>query len=201
MNDLNFYFCKYKSFLKLIRLKYFSKIKNQRGMSHHKRCGIILYHPTTSKYLLVRGIESKKWGFPKGHMEWGEAEEQTAIREFEEETGLTIHAPFDSRLRFGNNIYFLKTQCEDRLPNIRDKHEIDKVQWFTQNEILNFSKDKCNFGLSMWRKHVNSKQNHYEKIMKSIKWFNRISVPVVSSKESKLLSHTPTVQKPQKVST
>lgn len=127
---------------------------------HHKRCGIILYHPTTGKYLLVRGIDSKKWGFPKGHMEWGEIEEQTAIREFEEETGLTVRAPFDHRLRFGNNVYFVKTHCEERQPSIRDTKEIDDVQWFTLNEIMAFPKDQCNFGLSMWRKQMNNNNNN-----------------------------------------
>lgn len=30
------------------------------------------------------------WGFPKGHMEQGETEEQTAVREISEEVGLSV---------------------------------------------------------------------------------------------------------------
>ena len=160
---------------------------------HHKRCGIILYHPITGKYLLVRGIDSRKWGFPKGHMEWGEIEEQTAIREFEEETGLTVRAPFDNRLRFGNNIYFVKTQCEERQPNIRDTKEIDDVRWFTLPEIDALPKDQCNFGLSMWRKQFASNNSHESSTHRSppskqlvsvVDWFNRISIPSIPSTTS-----------------
>lgn len=121
---------------------------------YQKRCGIILFHPKTEKYLLVRGKYSKKWGFPKGHMEDGEDEEQTAIREFYEETGLSVSVPFDHRLRFGNNVYFVKTKCENRHPVIQDTKEIEDIRWFTKNDILLFSKDQCNFGLSMWRRYI-----------------------------------------------
>jgi len=136
------------------------------------------------KYLLVRGIDSRKWGFPKGHMEWGEMEEQTAMREFEEETGLTVRAPFEYRLRFGNNIYFVKNQCEERKPNIRDKNEIDDVRWFSHQEIMDFPKERCNFGLSMWRKHMSTSENRHkttrtESFHGPTAWFPRVSVPGV----------------------
>lgn len=39
------------------------------------------------RYLLIRD-SYKNWGFPKGHLELGEAPEQAAKREVEEETGL-----------------------------------------------------------------------------------------------------------------
>lgn len=167
--------------------------------THHKRCGVILYNPTLGKYLLVRGIDSKKWGFPKGHMEWGELEEQTAIREFEEETGLTVRAPFDTRLRFGNNIYFVKTQTETRQPCAQDTHEIDQVQWFALPEILALPKEQCNFGLSMWRKHILGYPDRSPKRSSSpvpvqvltppprdreMNWFQRISIATMPSDAS-----------------
>ena len=52
-----------------------------------KKCGIILYNERIQKYFLVYGRKSKKWGFPKGHMENGETEKETTLREFFEETG------------------------------------------------------------------------------------------------------------------
>ena len=128
---------------------------NSTGNNNNpKRCGCILYDPHRGKYLLVRGRDSHKWGFPKGHMENGEMEEETAIREFFEETGLDIHGPFDGRVRFGNNVYFAKTRIENRTLDIHDKNEIDDIRWFTKKEILQFPKESCNFGLSMWRKHM-----------------------------------------------
>ena len=39
-------------------------------------------------YLLIRDSYAN-WGFPKGHLERGEAPETAAVREVEEETGLT----------------------------------------------------------------------------------------------------------------
>lgn len=124
---------------------------------NQKRCGIILYDPEKNKYLLVRGRDSKKWGFPKGHMENGEIEEETARREFYEETGLEIFGPFDGRVRYGNNIYFFKTQVENRDLQVRDMNEIDEIQWLSKTDILSFHKEQCNFGLSMWRKYLASK--------------------------------------------
>jgi 8-oxo-dGTP pyrophosphatase MutT (NUDIX family) len=39
-------------------------------------------------FLLIRD-SYRNWGFPKGHLEQGEAPERAALREVEEETGLT----------------------------------------------------------------------------------------------------------------
>jgi len=55
-----------------------------------KSAGIIVFHQAEGadpKYLLLH-YQSGHWGFPKGHMEKGETEEQTALRELFEETGL-----------------------------------------------------------------------------------------------------------------
>ena len=43
----------------------------------------------TRRYLLVRSNEGF-WGFPKGHVEAGETERETAAREIREETGLCV---------------------------------------------------------------------------------------------------------------
>ena len=49
-------------------------------------------------YLLIRD-SSRNWGFPKGHLEDGEAPEQAALREVGEETGLAelaLRAPIET---------------------------------------------------------------------------------------------------------
>lgn len=51
-----------------------------------KSCGIIL-HNEKREYLIIQHLAGH-WDFPKGHVERGETEEETALREIREETGL-----------------------------------------------------------------------------------------------------------------
>lgn len=51
-----------------------------------KSCGIILYIEK-KEYLIIRHVAGH-WDFPKGHVENNETEEETALREIREETGL-----------------------------------------------------------------------------------------------------------------
>lgn len=51
-----------------------------------KSCGIVVV-TEDEKYLLIRHLAGH-WDFPKGHVEKDETEEETALREVEEETGL-----------------------------------------------------------------------------------------------------------------
>ena len=59
-------------------------------MRYIKSCGFVAYKKVGDEvyYLIIKGI-NRDIGFPKGHMEAGETEEQTALRELMEETGLT----------------------------------------------------------------------------------------------------------------
>lgn len=61
-----------------------------------KSCGVIPYRNTESntEYLIVQQT-NRQWSFPKGHMDMGETEKQTALRELNEEIGLT--AVLDNR--------------------------------------------------------------------------------------------------------
>ena len=56
-----------------------------------KSCGVLPYRLTGSEreYLIVYEQFSQCWSLPKGHMEAGETEIETALRELFEETGLT----------------------------------------------------------------------------------------------------------------
>lgn len=63
-------------------------------MTHEKSCGVILVHD--DKVLLVEQL-SGSVGFPKGHMEDGETEVETAIRETKEETNLDVSIDFNKR--------------------------------------------------------------------------------------------------------
>lgn len=74
-----------------------------------KSAGIIVfYQPEASppKYLLLH-YQSGHWGFPKGHIEKGETEEQTVLRELFKETGLQ-HVFMLGGFKGSINYYFTK---------------------------------------------------------------------------------------------
>lgn len=55
-----------------------------------KSCGIVVYREEGGVRLyLVLHYEEGHWDLPKGHVEAGESEEETARRETKEETGIT----------------------------------------------------------------------------------------------------------------
>ena len=59
--------------------------------SYEYSCGAVVFTRAGGKtrYVIVRSLEGI-YGFPKGHMEPGETEEQTALREIREEVGLNV---------------------------------------------------------------------------------------------------------------
>ena len=60
-------------------------------MIYEKSCGAVVFTRMNNeiKYLLIRNLTGI-YGFPKGHVEQGETEEQTALREVFEEVGLAV---------------------------------------------------------------------------------------------------------------
>ena len=50
-------------------------------------CGIVLFH--AKKILLLKYKGGGHWDFPKGHIEKGESETETTLRELREETGIS----------------------------------------------------------------------------------------------------------------
>lgn len=73
-----------------------SKVKNQPIHSlqcrYEKSCGAVVINGEREnlRVLLVKNRNAAHWSFPKGHIEKGENEQQTAIREIWEETGLDV---------------------------------------------------------------------------------------------------------------
>ena len=59
-------------------------------MQYEKSCGGVVYTRDQGqiRYVIIQHLGGH-WGFPKGHMELGESETATALREIREETGIS----------------------------------------------------------------------------------------------------------------
>ncbi len=58
-------------------------------MPSEKSCGAVIFRRNGAKKYLLLHYEGGHWDFVKGHVERGENEKETALRETEEETGIT----------------------------------------------------------------------------------------------------------------
>lgn len=60
-------------------------------MKKEKSCGAVVFRlDEGGRMYLIIHMNQGHWSFPKGHVETGESEIETAIREIREETGLTV---------------------------------------------------------------------------------------------------------------
>ena len=111
-----------------------------------KSCGVLPYRMVNGQqeFLLVFETYSKCWSLPKGHIEAGETDVQTALRELYEETGLTanldtsrcasIEYPISSFAR--KQVAFFLGEVVG-VPKVREG-EIDKLKWVTTAELKDY---------------------------------------------------------------
>lgn len=111
-----------------------------------KSCGVLPYRQSGSQreYLIVFEAFSQCWSLPKGHMEAGETEQETALRELWEETGLTaqldtsrtamIEYPISPIAR--KQVVFFPGQVSGT-PKTR-AGEIDGFKWVSASELKDY---------------------------------------------------------------
>lgn len=119
-----------------------------------RSCGAVVYRLENGEpqYLLIRNKRSAHWGFPKGHVEPGETDEQTAIREVFEETGIKIDIvpgfvkkseyTIQGKIEKSVSIFLAKT--ENKQYNLQVE-EIEECGWFNFKDALktlNYENDK-----------------------------------------------------------
>jgi bis(5'-nucleosidyl)-tetraphosphatase len=115
-------------------------------MLNEKSCGAVVYirNPNV-KYLLLQ-YEAGHWDFVKGNVEAGENEQQTAVRELGEETGITDAKFIDG---FKETIsYFYKRQgatvlkevvfflMETKTANVKLSFEHIGFIWLTYDDAM-----------------------------------------------------------------
>lgn len=126
-------------------------------MKKEKSCGCIIFDKAShSKVLIVYEKGPKFWGFPKGHVEVGETEIQTALREVKEEVGLDVKI-LDEKYRYAINyiiedkhvnktsVFYLAETVDDDIKIINQEAEIEDSKWVTVDEafdILTFDNNK-----------------------------------------------------------
>lgn len=117
-------------------------------------CGAIVYRIINGelRYLLIKNKRSANWGFPKGHMERGENEKETAYREVLEETGIHIRFLPDFRYkseysiqgRIEKKVIIFLATTEDTSTVIQ-REEIEEYLWLKFDKAMNslkFPNDK-----------------------------------------------------------
>ncbi len=114
-------------------------------MKREKSCGALVYRyeDDALMLLLLRHRHGGHWSFPKGHVEAGETEEQTAHREIFEETGatVTLRDGFRHAVEYYPKpgvkkqvVYFLGEAKDAAL--VRQEEEISELRWAPIEEAL-----------------------------------------------------------------
>ena len=113
---------------------------------YEKSCGAVVYRKNKGEdlsILLVKNHNGKCWTFPKGHVEENETEQQTALREIKEETGLSvvlepnfrrtsIYRPFG---KVRKRVVFFLARSESGEVNVQQS-EIDNFLWTSIDDAL-----------------------------------------------------------------
>jgi 8-oxo-dGTP pyrophosphatase MutT (NUDIX family) len=93
-----------------------------------------IYVTRSNKILLVRGRDSDKWSFPKGHPKEGETPFQCAKRETLEEVGLDLPLFFEKVIPLRTGSYYLVRHREVNCTT-QDPNEVEEIGWFSFNQI------------------------------------------------------------------
>ena len=115
-------------------------------MQYIKSCGFIAYKTlkNANYYLVIRSLNGDV-GFPKGHMETGESEIETATRELKEETNIEVNVTdgFRRQIEYPmpgcadtikQSVYFLGECISDNI--ICQKTEVENADFLPFDKAL-----------------------------------------------------------------
>lgn len=123
-------------------------------MKTEKSCGAVVLRKNQGRLqvLLIKHINGGHWAFPKGHLERGETEEQTALREIKEETGLTVMLDTNYRKTVTYSpkkdvvkdvVYFVAVAKDGQ--RTAQESEISRIRWTDADraaDFVSFENDK-----------------------------------------------------------
>ena len=123
-------------------------------MKTEKSCGAVVFRKNgnNTRILLIKHANGGHWAFPKGHVENGETEEETALREIMEETGLAVTLDTDYRKVVTYSprrdvvkdvVYFVAVADSEK--TVAQEGEISRIQWVdmqTAVEHVSYENDK-----------------------------------------------------------
>ena len=132
-------------------------------MINEKSCGAFVLNG--KKVLIVQQKKSGIYGFPKGHVEPNETEEETAIREVKEETGVDIEIISNKKYsisymqneNINKEVVYYLTKAMNKKSQEQQEKEISNIVWVEIEDvekILSFENIKA-----LWLEAKNDLQN------------------------------------------
>ncbi len=121
------------------------------------------------KLLLVKGVTGK-FSFPKGSRKRAETQEECAIREVWEETGLDVSFLLNGKSKklVRGRYYFIRTDQPFEKCNLRPQpNEKGKLCWVTLNKFVTLSPNECNVDIRLCMQKVNIITNRLLNVYKS----------------------------------
>lgn len=123
-------------------------------MKKEKSCGAVIYRKQKGELeiLLIQHKNGGHWAFPKGHVEKKETEEETALREIREETGLKVKLDtgFRASVTYSPKpdvmkdvIYFAAKADSDKVK--AQQEEVLDIRWEAPEkavELVTFANDR-----------------------------------------------------------
>lgn len=115
-------------------------------MVWEKSCGIIIFREQEKRFYLVLQYRAGHWGFPKGHVEKGEEEKETVLRELEEETGISEvefipgyrqridYYFYRGEQKINKEVYFYLGKTSEK--KVQISHEHRDYKWLTYEEAM-----------------------------------------------------------------
>lgn len=124
-------------------------------MIKERSCGAVVFRqaPTGVQILLQCHKNGGHWSYPKGHVEGTETDEQTALREIKEETGLSVQLftdfsevnTFSPKEGVIKDVIYFAAQAEPTAETTAQEEEVLGIEWLSPDEAaqkLTYQSDK-----------------------------------------------------------